>query len=135
MFVHWNSIELNFEMNQYKKCTFPKLPIWLRFFCNFSGAIKNEGYFQIINEPKQKVVCPVSFRQTKQIQTLMIFFRLDIKIIDKWEKSSCHQPLMIVISRTMRSKSLWNSICIFAEGHKILQNLRHTFDWHYMRQK
>ena len=53
---------------------------------NIHGAIKNEGYFEIINEAKQKVVCPVSFRQTKQIQTLMIFFRLDIKIIDKWEK-------------------------------------------------
>ena len=47
------------------------------------GAIKNEGYFEIINEAEQKVVCPVPFRQTKQIQTLMIFFRLDIKIIDK----------------------------------------------------
>ena len=24
---------------------------------------------------------------------------------------------------------------IFLEGHKILQNLHQTFDWHYIRQK
>ena len=28
----------------------------------------------------------------------------------------------------------WNKVHIFWEGHKILQNLHSTFDWHYMGQ-